>query len=130
MRQWNYDLKMCCLDSVHLTQARELSGKREPQLRQRPHQIDLVQWFSTFLMLRFFNAVPQVVVTPNHNIILLLLPNCNFATVMNCHVTICFLMVLGDIAKGLFDHPKRVVTHRLRTTGLKRSLWGIFMINY
>jgi hypothetical protein len=30
--------------------------------------------------------VPHVLVTPNHKIISLLLPNCNFATVMNCNV--------------------------------------------
>jgi hypothetical protein len=38
---------------------------------------------SNFLMLRPFNTVPHVVVTPTHKIISLLLPNCNFATFMN-----------------------------------------------
>jgi hypothetical protein len=42
----------------------------------------LVQWFSAFLMLQLFKIVLHVVVTPNHNIILMLLHNCNFATVM------------------------------------------------
>jgi hypothetical protein len=41
------------------------------------------QGFSTSLMLQPFNTVPYVVGTPNHNIILLLLHNCNFATAMN-----------------------------------------------
>nr|KAF6314743.1 hypothetical protein mMyoMyo1_008546 [Myotis myotis] len=38
----------------------------------QPHAKDcvvLAQWFSTFLMPRPFNAVPHVVVTPNHKII-------------------------------------------------------------
>jgi hypothetical protein len=43
----------------------------------------LDQWFSTFLTLTPFNAVPHVVVTPNHKVILLLLHNCIFATVMS-----------------------------------------------
>ena len=51
-------------------------------------QVQLVQWFSTFLMLRPFNAAPHVVVTPNHKIIALMLHNCNFATVMNHNVNI------------------------------------------
>ena len=42
----------------------------------------LDQWFSTF------NTVPYVVVTPNHKIILLLLYNCNFATVLNYNVDV------------------------------------------
>jgi hypothetical protein len=44
--------------------------------------------FSTFLMLHPFNAVPQVVVTPNHKVIQLLLHSCNFTNVMNCNVNI------------------------------------------
>jgi hypothetical protein len=35
-----------------------------------------------------FNTVPHVVVTPNHKVIMLLLHNCNFATIMNHHVNI------------------------------------------
>jgi hypothetical protein len=46
------------------------------------------QGFPTFLMLGPFNTAPHVAVTPNHKIILLLLHNCNFATVMNCDVNI------------------------------------------
>ena len=47
------------------------------------------QWLTSFLILISFNAVPRVVVTPNHKIISLLLQNCNFPTVMNCNVNIC-----------------------------------------
>ena len=32
-----------------------------------------------------FNSVPHVVVSPNHKIILLLIHNCNFTTVMDCN---------------------------------------------
>ena len=46
------------------------------------------QWFSTVWMQRPFNTLPHVVLTPNHEIILLLLHNCNFATVMNSNVNI------------------------------------------
>ena len=35
-----------------------------------------------------FNLVPHGVVTPNHKIILFLLHNCNFSTVMNHNVNI------------------------------------------
>ena len=48
----------------------------------------LTQWFSTFLVLQPFNTVSHVVVTPNHNIISLLLYNCNFATIVNYNVNI------------------------------------------
>ena len=38
-------------------------------------------------MLQFVNAVPQVVVIPNHKLIFSFLPpNCNFATVINRNV--------------------------------------------
>jgi len=52
-------------------------------------QADLEQWFSTFLMLQSFNIITHVVVTPNHEIISLLLHKYNFATAMNCDVTTC-----------------------------------------
>ena len=42
---------------------------------------DLEQWFSTFLMLQPSHTIPHVVVTHNYGIILLLLHNCDFATV-------------------------------------------------
>jgi len=45
----------------------------------------LDQWFPTFLMLW---PVPHVALTPKHNVISLLLHNCNFATVMNCNINI------------------------------------------
>jgi hypothetical protein len=32
-------------------------------------EVDLGQWFSTFLMLQPFNTVPRVVVTPDYKII-------------------------------------------------------------
>ena len=35
-----------------------------------------------------FNTVPPAVVTPNHKLILLLLHNCNFATVMDHNINI------------------------------------------
>jgi hypothetical protein len=43
-----------------------------------------------------FTTVSQVVVTPNHQMLLLLLHICNFASVMNLNVNICDFMVLGD----------------------------------
>lgn len=49
----------------------------------------LAWWFSTFLILIPFNTVPHVVVTPDCKI-LLLLHNCNFATVMNHNANICY----------------------------------------
>ena len=50
------------------------------------------QWFSAFLMpWPFNNTVPHVVVTSNHKIILLLLHNCNFATVINHNVNIWYV---------------------------------------
>ena len=35
------------------------------------------------------NTVSHAVVTPNHRLFLLLLPNCNFATAMNHSVNLC-----------------------------------------
>ena len=52
----------------------------------------LEQWFLTFLVLQAFNIVPHVVVNPpppTIKLFLLLLQNCNFATVMNHNVNIC-----------------------------------------
>jgi hypothetical protein len=57
----------------------------------------LYQWFSAFLMLRPFNTVPPVVVTPKHKTISLLLHNCNFTTVMNCKYLICRISDMQDI---------------------------------
>jgi hypothetical protein len=55
------------------------------------HRAIQSRWFSTFLKLWPFHTVPHVVVTPNYKIIPLLSLNCNFATVMNPNVSICFL---------------------------------------
>jgi hypothetical protein len=49
--------------------------------------LSLGQRFSTFLMLWPFNTVPHVV-TPNIELFLLLLHDCNFATAMNYNVNI------------------------------------------
>lgn len=54
--------------------------------------IDL--WFATFLILQSFNSVPHTVVNPNHEIILLLLHNCNFATILNHNVNIWYVEYL------------------------------------
>ena len=64
-----------------------------------------VQWFSTFPVLWPFTTVPCVTVTPttphtHHKIILLLLYNFNFATVMNCNVNTSYS------------------THRMRSTAV------------
>ena len=48
----------------------------------------LEQWFSTFLMLWPFSTVPYVMVIPTVTGFLLLLHNCNFATVMDCNINI------------------------------------------
>lgn len=49
------------------------------------------QWFSTFPMPHLFKTVPHVVVTSNHEIISLLLHNCNFTTLMNHNVNIWYV---------------------------------------
>ena len=46
----------------------------------------LEQWLSTSLMLRPFNTVPRVVVTPGYTIVFVAVTQCGFATVMNSHV--------------------------------------------
>lgn len=59
---------------------------------QRPIRVtvghSLGQRFATLLTLPPFNALLYVVVTHNHAIILLPLPNCSFATVTNPRVNI------------------------------------------
>jgi hypothetical protein len=51
-------------------------------------EVLLGQWFSNFLMLRPFNIVPHVVVTPNQiYIISLLLHNCNFNIVIYIQIS-------------------------------------------
>lgn len=48
----------------------------------------------TFLMLKPFTLVPHAVVTFHHKIILLLVHNCNFATVINHNVYILYVAYL------------------------------------
>ena len=62
-------------------------------------------------MLRPFNRVSHVVVTPNYKIILWLLHNCNVVTVINHNVNIWY-------AEYLIQDPQKVMTHRLRTAVL------------
>lgn len=64
-----------------------------------------------FLNLQPFTTVPCLVVTPSHKITLLPLPNCNFATAINCNVNIYFPLVLGEPC----EKPRGVMTHRLKT---------------
>ena len=78
----------------------------------------LEQWFSTFLKVQPFNTVPHVVMTPNHQIISVLLHKYNFATIMNCYIDIWYVGYL------IYD-PKRVATHRLRITDLETPLWVV-----
>ena len=74
----------------------------------------IYQWFSTFLLLRVFNMVPHVVLTPKQLLIFWLLHNCNFAAVRNPIVNI-----FGDGR----EVAKEVMTHRLRATVLYRVCW-------
>ena len=62
----------------------------------------LEQWFSTILVQQPFITIPPAVVTSKQKIVSLLLCNCNFATVMNPNVDICYVAPV----KGLF-HPQR-----------------------
>lgn len=59
---------------------------------------------------------PHVVVTSNNKIILLMLPKCNFVTVINCNV-IYDMQAMSSQEKGTLT-SKRVATHKLRTTTL------------
>ena len=54
-------------------------------------------------MLQAFNIFPHVVVNPNHKLILLLLCNCHFSTVMNHNVNIWYA------EHQLYDPCERVV---------------------
>jgi hypothetical protein len=81
----------------------------------------LEQWLSTFLMLRPFNTVPHVVVTPSHKTISLLLLNWNFATVMNHNIN-------GWYTGYLIQNPKGVVAHRLRTTAVAQWIVGLLVL--
>ena len=55
--------------------------------------LSLEQFFSSFL--RLFNPAPHVVVTPTITLFLVLLHNCDFATIIKHKDLIC-RMVLGD----------------------------------
>ena len=71
-----------------------------------------------FLMLWPFTILPYDVLIPKHKIILLLLHNCNFATVMNCNINLCiFSWSQLTLVNGLFT-PKGTLTYRLRTIDL------------
>lgn len=67
----------------------------------------ITQWVSTFLMLQPLNQFLMLGWPPKHNIILLLLHDCNFATDMNHNVNIWY----ATPVKGLLTH------HRLKTDG-------------
>lgn len=74
-----------------------MGGKR----RHKP----VIQWLSTFLKLRLFNTISHSVVTPNHKIILLLLHNYKFVTVMNHSGNIQYAgYLICDPQRGLNLH--------------------------
>jgi hypothetical protein len=62
-------------------------------------------------MLRPFNAVPHIVVIPNHKITLWLLQNCRFATVVDHNVNNRYVTTMGGGSQ----------THRLRNA----PLWNV-----
>lgn len=77
-------------------------------------------------MLPPFNTLPHGVVTPpnTHTIklFLLLLHNCNLATVMNCNLnTGVFQWPWVTPVRGLLV-PEGAVPHGLRTTALERTV--------
>ena len=82
-------------------------------------------WYSglsTFLTLPPFNTVPHVVVAPTIKLLFLLPHDCTLATVRNSNINICvFRWSQGSPVKWV-SHPKKVTTHRLRTTGLVGQL--------
>lgn len=72
----------------------------------------LEQWLPTFLMpcLIQFHTVWR---PPTMTFLLLILRDCDFATIMSCNVNIWY----GTPEKGSFDPS--AVTHKLRTAGLE-----------
>lgn len=83
----------------------------------------LQQWFSTFLTLGPFTTTPHAVVTPKHKIILLLLRNCNFATVVNHNVNICvFWWPWMTPVKGSCD-PQKVRDPQVGRTAGPQALF-------
>jgi hypothetical protein len=73
--------------------------------------LGLTQGFSAFLKLQAFKTVPQAVLAPTIKVFLLVLHNCNFATVMNHNVIICFPMVLGKPYERV-PQPPQWATHK------------------
>lgn len=73
-----------------------------PQSDSHSLSVPLERWFPIFPMLRPFNTVPHAVLTPNHNVIPLLLHSCNIAIVMNYNENIGYVTPI----KGLFEPPK------------------------
>lgn len=73
--------------------------------------ISLMQRLPTFLMPRPFKAVPQVVVTSNHTITLLVLPNCFL-------LLLWIVMQISDMQLIWCVTSKGVMTHRLGKTAL------------
>jgi hypothetical protein len=72
-----------------LRKAKIVSENKEMyEIKSQEETALLKQWFSAFLVLRPFNTVPCVVVTPNHKVTGVLFHNYNFATVMNHNVNI------------------------------------------
>ena len=70
------------------------------------------RWLSTFLTLWLFSALPHTEIAPTYNIISLLLPNCNFATVMNHNInTWCAEYLICDPQRV---HNPQVENHCLR----------------
>jgi hypothetical protein len=115
----NSDLCLCMEVRDHLLWASclELPGQLQPTV---PSACCLEQWFSTFLILWTLNIVLRVVVIPSRKIVLLLLHNCNFATVMNHIVNIWYVDGLRQslwkscwTTKGVPPPP------RLRTSDLE-----------
>ena len=111
---------MCCFGDAaqHLELERWLREvqclppkKEVPSSEPQPwchHEDVLAQVLNPSLTLRPFNIVLHVVVTSNHKIISLLLPNYNFAAVVNHNVNICvFWWSWATPVKGSFDFPNR-----------------------
>ena len=75
-------------------------------------------------MLRPFNTVPNVVLTPNSKIIFIAIHNCDLATAMNRNVFISVFRWSYDPVKGSFDRfilsaqdlPTPVGSHKLHVS--------------
>ena len=74
----------------------------------------LMQWFSMFLILRPFNSIPHVVITPNHKIVSLLLH------IYKCY---CHKSQCKYLKCNISDPtPKGITTYRVRITVLVPSI--------